>query len=63
MENQEDFIQPKISININHKSFDAFMIAAEELLKTTKKNKSFRIVLESIPEVEKIKIKVYPKDN
>lgn len=28
MENKEEFNPPKISININRKSFDAFMLAA-----------------------------------
>lgn len=63
MENKEEFAPPKISININRKSFDAFMLAAEELLKTTEENKSFRIVLESKPEADKVKIKVYPNDS
>ena len=61
MESKEKFVPPKISININRKSFDAFMLAAEELLKTAEENKSFRIVLESNPEADKVKIKVYPK--
>lgn len=52
---------PLLSININKKSFDLFLLATQQILSSINNRETFRIVAELNPEAEKIKLKIYPK--
>lgn len=53
---------PLLVINISKKSFELFLLAAQNILSSISNSETFRITAELNPEAEKIKLKIYPKD-
>ena len=53
---------PLLAININKKSFELFLLAAQQILSSIHNCETFKMVAELNPKAEKLKLKIYPKD-